>query len=274
MILISDITGKNNEYKFVEYLNGKSIEELNPMFYSLIKKLYPVELETARIKCWLNHLNQKSDIFIKINGIMRGISIKKGMKNSVHVERISDFVHFLIENKNSREIVMEYLKYHYADGTINGTGEKRLSAEEYKKSNQEIIDRINKELNNDQILSKAIERFIIKGNNSQYYIAAIICGEVDDFIWITREDIRNIILSKKDKYSTAIHFGTMICQPKNRCLNYNSSYEKERFCVQIKWYSLFDDIIENMNNSVVRDVFNDNFSKLSSANNVADITTQ
>lgn len=251
---MSDITGKNNEYKFVQYLNGKTIQELNPMFYALIKKLYPTELETSRIKCWLNHLNQKSDIFIKINGIMKGISIKKGMKNSVHVERISDFIHFLIENKLSREAVIEYLKYHYADGTTNGTGKKRISAEEYKKSNQDRIDRINKEFNNEQIILKAIERFIIQGNNSQYYIAAIIYGEVDDFIWITREDIRNIILSKKDEYSTAVHFGAMICQPKNRCLNYNYLYEKERFCVQIKWYSLFDNIIENMNNLTVRGV--------------------
>ena len=36
---------------------------------------------------------KKSDIFIKINSKIKGISIKKGMKNSVHVERISDFIH-------------------------------------------------------------------------------------------------------------------------------------------------------------------------------------
>ena len=43
----------------------------------------------------------------------------------------------------------------------------------------------------------------------------------------------------------------MVCQPKNRCLNYNTKYEKDRFCIQIKWYSIFDDIIENMNNRVM-----------------------
>lgn len=64
---------------------------------------------------------------------MKGISIKKGYKNSVHVERISDFIHFLIENNIDREIVTEYLKYHYADGSTNGKGIKRLSVEEYKK---------------------------------------------------------------------------------------------------------------------------------------------
>ena len=80
---------------------------------------------------------------------------------------------------------------------------------------------------------------------------AIICGEVDDFIWITKEDIYKVILSKKDVYSSAVHFGPMTCQPLTRCLNYNPKYEKDRFNVQIKWYNLFDDIIENMNNNVV-----------------------
>ena len=43
----------------------------------------------------------------------------------------------------------------------------------------------------------------------------------------------------------------MTVQPKNRCLNYNTKYKKDRYCIQIKWYNLFDDIIENMNNKVI-----------------------
>lgn len=64
----------------------------------------------------------------------------------------------------------------------------------------------------------------------------------------TKEQIEEIILSKKDVYSTAVHFGALTCQPKNRCLNYNPLYEKDRFCVQIKWYSIFDNIIEYLSN--------------------------
>lgn len=240
---MSDISGSDNEFEFVKYLNGKKISELNPIFRDLIECLFPLENENSIIKSWKNHYNQKSDIFIRINGMMKGISIKKGIKNSIHVERISDFIQFLIENKIDREIVVEYLKYHYADGSINGTGYKRLSIEEYKKSNQISIDKINKAINNEKVLKEAIDRFVIKGNNSNYYIDAIIYGEVNGFIWATKNEIKDIILSKKDIYSTAVHFGPMICQPKNRCLNYNSKYEKDRFCVQIKWYSLFDNII-------------------------------
>lgn len=124
---MTKITGKNNEYEFVKYLNGKRISELNPMFRDLIDKLFPNQPPNSTIKSWKNHYKEKSDIFIKINGKMKGISIKKGYKNSVHVERISDFIHFLIENNIDREIVIEYLKYHYADGSTNGKGNKRTN---------------------------------------------------------------------------------------------------------------------------------------------------
>lgn len=249
---MSDISGLNNEFEFVKQLNGKKISELTPLLKDLIEKIFPFENENSIIKSWKNHYPQKTDIFIKINNTMKGLSIKKGNKNSVHVERISDFIHFLIENKVEKEIIIEYLKYHYADGSTNGSGNKRLSSEEYKKVNADSILKINKRFNSNELITKAIERFIIKGNNSKYPIDAIIYGEVNDFFWITKEDIRKIILSKKEKQSSAIHFGPLICQPKNRCLNHNPIYEKDRFSIQIKWYSLFDDIIENMNNNVIK----------------------
>lgn len=65
------------------------------------------------------------------------------MKNSVHSEPISEFVHFLILNKMPREMVVNFLKYHYADGSIDGSGINRMSISEYKKSHQNEIDEIN-----------------------------------------------------------------------------------------------------------------------------------
>ncbi len=243
---MSEINGFDNEFAFVLELNNKKIKELTPICRELIETIFPGEKEDSIIKCWRNHLPQKSDILVKINNKMKGISIKKGMKNSVHVEPISEFVSFLISNHISRESVMEYLKFHYADGTTNGRGTKRISTEEYKLQNQDKIDKINSEINNEQLLIKAIDRFILRGNNSNFSIDALICGEVDDFIFITKEDIINVILSKKEEYSSTVHFSVLTVQPKNRCLNYNDKYEKDRFCIQVKWYNLFDHILENM----------------------------
>ena len=99
---------------------------------------------------------------IKINNKMKGISIKKGSRNSVHVEPISEFIHFLIQNNISRENIIEYLKYHYADGSTNGKGKVRLSASDYKKKNQNKIDELNIQLNNEKLIKKSVLRFVLK----------------------------------------------------------------------------------------------------------------
>lgn len=246
------INGIENEIQFINYFNKKRIKELSPMHYSFLKDLFQDIEDNDIIKCRKNNKPQKYDIFICINDKIKRISIKKGIKNSVHVERISDFIHFLIDNKINKNIIIEYLKYHYADGTTNGKGAVRVSSIEYKKTHQDKINKINEAFNNINLINKATDKFVLKGNNSDESIDAIIHGTVNDFVWILEKDIKNIISSQINIYSTAIHFGPLIVQPLDRCLNKNPLYEKKRFCVQIKWYNLYDSIIENMNSKYIK----------------------
>ena len=48
-----------------------------------------------------------------------------------------------------------------------------------------------------------------------------------------KEEIINIILSKKDVYSTGVHFGSLSIQPMDRCLNHNETYEKKDFVYKL-----------------------------------------
>lgn len=247
----NDKSGFQNEFDICDELNKKRVNELNIMYREFINDLFLNVEDDDTIICYVDKSNKKYDIIIEIKGIIKRISIKKGVKNSVHVEGIASFIHFLIINQISKSSIIEYLKYHYADGTTNGTGKNRISISEYKIANQNQIDLINKELNKSSILEKAIDRFILKGNISKDSIDAILFGVKDDFIWIKKEDIKKIILSKKDIYSSAVHFGPLTVQPLDRCLNRNEKYEKKRFYIQIKWYNLADDIIESMNKKVM-----------------------
>lgn len=251
MVFNKNISGFDNEFEFAASLVNKKINELNPLFENLILDLYGEIDKNSCINCFVDLNKQKTDIIININGIKKRISIKKGVKNSVHVESIYDFVEFLKSLQIKDEIIDIYLKYHFADGTNDGTGVNRISAVDYKKINQEQIDKLNLELNKVEILEQIISRFLILGRNSIEPIDAIIYGVNDDFIWILTEDIIKVVLSKKNCYSTAVHFGPLTVQPQNRCLNGNKKYEKERFNIQVKWYNLCDDIIENMNNNCV-----------------------
>ena len=271
MMLLSNITiggdlmnGYLTEQYIVNYLNGKKAKNLNIMYLEMIESLFGnINLED-KILAWKNPFLQKTDLFIKINNETKRISVKSGIKNSIHVEPVSEFIHFLIGNNIERKYIISYLKYHYADGTTNGSGLKRLSAGEYKKENQREIDLLNRRLNNKKLITKVVDRFILRGNNDIHSIDAIIYGTYDDFIYITCDEIKEMVINKINIYSTGIHFGPLYCQPMNRCLNYNPKYEKNRFCIQIKWYSLFDDILEYKNNALIKSRQNSN----SSANNV------
>ena len=220
------------------------------MFQNFIYDLYDgISDYNAKVYAWKNAEPQKTDFYVRLanDKNVKRVSLKKGVKNSVHVEPVSELIHFFIENGVPRDIVIKYLEYHYADGTRNGSGKIRQTAEEYKKLHQNDIDQINAVLNQRKILKRAIERFVVKGKNSDEGIDVLIYGVPDDFIWIKKKDIYRILMSKKNSYSTAVHFGSLTCQPLNRCINRNPLYEKKRYCAQIKWYNLGDDIIENMN---------------------------
>ena len=238
--------GKQNEFDFVLMLNGKKISELDPITYDLIHAIYNNISDNSIIKAWKNHYKQKTDVMISINGILKGISIKNGSRNSVHVEPLSSFCHFLEDNGIALNIIDIYLYYHFSDGTFDGKGQRRISTEEYKKNHQKEIDLFNKCINNNEMLEKAIERFVIRGTNSKYSIDAICYGKPNDYLWITKNDIIKILKYNLNEYSTGIHFSGLFCQSQAKNLNYNPLYEKKRYCVQVKWYSLFDDIILNM----------------------------
>lgn len=251
--MLVKINGIENEYEFVRYLNNRRVCKLNPMFRQFFDELFGNLEEDAVIKSWKNPYKQKTDFYISINDVVKRVSLKTGVKNSVHVEGISTFIHFLIENGVNRKIIINYLLYHYADGTTNGKGSKRLSVEEYKINNQKSIDEMNEVFNEEKLLAKAIDRFVLKGRNSNYCVDAIVHGVLNDFMWMLKDDIRSAILSKKDDYSTAVHFGALTCQPLTRCLNHNPKLESKRYCIQIKWYNMVDDIIENMNNKLMNE---------------------
>lgn len=248
------MNGFENEYEFVKALNNKKVKELNPLLQDLIYDIFYNIDKDDLIKAWRNHYKQKGDILIKINNRIRTISIKMGSRNSVHIEPIDSFIKFLRLCDIDEEIITEYLKYHYADSTINGTGNKRLSAEEYKKLHQKEIDKINNALNTENTLISALNRFVILGRNSYYPISAIVHVTPTDFFYLKIEDIKEINIKHLNEYKTGTHIGNLFIQPQNRCINRNSKYEDARQIVQIKWYSLFDDIIENMNDKVIKKI--------------------
>lgn len=239
--------GVKNERDFVNQLNNKRYGEINILLQLFLEDLYEEQFDyNEKIECYKIEKLYKTDIVISIKSIKKYISIKMGSRNSVHTIGISEFIHFLIENNIPKNIINDYLLYHYGDGTTNGTGINRISVSEFKNKNQKLIDNINEHLNNYELQKTVIEKFVLGKNNSFKGVDAIIHGKPEDFIYIKAKDVKKVLLSFNNFYSTGVHFSKIFCQPTNRCINKNPKYESRRFTVQFKWYSIYDDIIYNM----------------------------
>ena len=126
---------------------------------------------------------------------------------------------------------------------------RSLSAEEYKKIYQEEIDVFNKSINKTRIIVDLVDRFIIRGRNSDYDIDALICGTTNNYVWIKKYDIYDLILSKRCLEFTSPHVACMTIGPKKRNLDRSSKNKKDRYLVCIRWNFIKEDIIKFKNST-------------------------
>ena len=94
-----------------------------------------------------------------------------------------------------------------------------------------------------------IDRFIVRGRNSDYDIDALVCGTTNHYVWIMKHDIYDLILSKRCLDYTSPHIACMTIGPKKRNLNHDSKYANERYIVCIRWNFIKESIINFKENN-------------------------
>lgn len=246
--------GYQNEYDFVELFNNKYIFELDKNSQNFLIELFGDILdEKEQIKAWKNKMNQKADIFIKYGNYIKGISLKCGNSNSIHHEQIQEFKRYLEKLQIPYKTIDKYVSYHYGyrkndDGSTDYS--TLLSSEEYKISYQKELDTFNSSINKTKIIVDMIDRFIIRGRNSDYDIDALVCGTINDYVWIMKYDLYDLILSKRCLEFTSPHVACLTIGPKKRCLNHNSKNIKDRYLVCIRWNFIKEDIIKFKSNKL------------------------
>lgn len=236
------MNGYQNERNFIKNLNNKKYCEINILLQDLLHSLFPKIQNQDIIKSYKYSRYAKADIIIEVNGIQKGISIKSGICNSVHIEPINNFIQYL--KKLKFQETKELLKYLYSDGTINNSGNYRLTTKEYVQENTSSIASINSALT--PLKQNLITRFLIKTDvNYKINVDAFIEGTVNDFIWATTDEVINYLASV-NKDSSSVHISNLYIQNWNKNIKRNPKYEHCRNYIQIKWYSIFDDLIQIM----------------------------
>lgn len=238
--------GFQNEYDFVNLFNDKYYCDLDKQSQKFLTELFgDVIGNEEKIKSWKNKMNQKVDIFIKYKNYIKNISLKCGNNNSIHTEQIQEFRRYLEQLRIPYKIIEKYVSYHYGykkDVGGNTDFSQQLTAEEYKQLYQGEIDIFNESINKTRIIVDMIDRFIIRGRNSDYDIDALICGTIDDYVWIMKYDLYDLVLSKRCCDFTSPHIACMTIGPKKRCIASNKNV-KDRYLVCLRWNFLKEDII-------------------------------
>ena len=170
----------------------------------------------------------------------------------MHHEQIQEFKMYLEKLGIQYNTIDKYVSYHYGyakdkEGKINFS--QSLSSEEYKKIYQSEIDIFNNCINKTRIIVDMIDRFIVRGRNSDYDIDALVCGTTNHYVWIMKHDIYDLILSKRCLDYTSPHIACMTIGPKKRNLNHDSKYAKERYIVCIRWNFIKESIIDFKKNN-------------------------
>ena len=242
--------GIKNEHNFVQTFNNKYLNELDENSQLFLKELFNNEInDDEPIKSWKNKMVQKTDIFIKYKNYIKNISIKCGKDNSIHHEQIQEFKMYLEKLGIPYKVVDKYISYHYGymkdkDGKTDFS--RLINSKKYKMFYQDDINIFNGYINKTRIIVDIIDRFIIRGRNSDYDIDALICGTPKDYIWIMKYDIYDLILSKKCTNFTSPQVACITLGPKKRCLNEKNNI-RERYILCARWNSIKDDILEFKN---------------------------
>ena len=247
--------GYQNELDFVNLFNAKYLRELDENSQTFLKELFGDIMDyTEKIICWKNRMNQKADIFIKYKNYIKSVSLKCGQSNSIHAEGLQYFKLYLEKLGIPYKIIDKYIDYHY--GYMRGADGKKdfdipLNSWEYKELYQCEIDEFNDYINKTKIIVDMIDRFLVRGKNSDYDIDALVCGTTNDYVWVLKYDIYDLILSNRRKDLTSPHVACMTLGPRKRDLNRISKNKEDRYIVCVRWNYIRENIIEYKNNKTI-----------------------
>ena len=237
--------GFDNETVLRDALANKRYSELNDNLKKTLTYISenPID-ENEIIKAYkLGGLN-KTDLIIEFNSTTYNLSIKKGSGNSIHQEKVEEFILFLKDEYDiSDDLKNDILYFVWGDGTLDGTGavSDRLSAPQFKSKYPEKIENIKKFFHENK--KELIERFLIKGKTSNSSPDYMYYGTPEEGIIVNANDALEWLSDDaNEKSGTPLPIGRLTFQAWNRNINGGNKSEKKRGVIQLKWGSVGQDL--------------------------------
>lgn len=235
--------GIKNEINIVNSYNGKKFMELSSFQKSVINTLFENVDEKSIIKASLCDRIAKPDIYINVDGKIKYISIKSGVTDSIHFEDVKKFILFFRSLGVSEKTQKILLFYHYGDGTLNGTGTRRMLYDELYIKYKNLITFATNELSKPEIVYACLERFVSNGTGSRnYQVDYFYYGDEHYGVLCSKKDLYDFVLSRNYDHYRTMHVGPLTFQPYLRDVNNISVNKYKREMVQVKWHYFLTDL--------------------------------
>ncbi|MCQ2797409.1 MAG: hypothetical protein MJ241_02975 [Bacilli bacterium] len=237
--------GFKKEDEFVEALDGKKAGELSHNLKHILREMFGFFKETDKVRCELVPNYQKPDFFIEMNGVRKYVSLKHGKAKTVGQDKIKPFILYLRECGLSKEGQKTILLLQFGDGTLDGSGDKRLPYDELVLKYKKRIEELNEELNEDKDFIKAfVERYVFKGTVSTNIEADYIYhGDVNYGVIVSKAQLFKHLERRSYAYMINPHVGPLQFKPHARYSGEKEILnEHQRWKVDINWANLASDM--------------------------------
>lgn len=236
--------GNFKEQEIVYNLHNKKVHELSNNLRNLVEVLFGALDEDETIRCCLIDDFIKPDFVIEYKNQKRYVSMKTGRAESVHQELVKNFVLFLESLGISKETQETILLYQYGDGTLDGSGEKRINYNQLRLILDDRIKEANEELNQSKdFIMKVITRCLFVGTlENAIPIDCIYFGDYRYGVVATRKQIEKHIYRKNWNWMNNLHIGPIQLRPHARYIEKEIKNPKSREKLECYWANLSSDI--------------------------------
>ena len=236
--------GFENEKLIAEALNKKLYSQINPNLQTMIKSMFGYRSLFTHIKCVQSKPLFKPDIEITYKGMTKYVSVKMGHANMVHGEDIKTFILFLRSIGVSKETQKTILLFHYGDGTMDGSGKKRLNQADTFQWLRTRIKEANDELNNNyEIIEKVMNRVMYQGIDPlAHAVDYIYFGTPEYGVTVSKKQITTYVKRKSWNYFDFLHIGPIFLKPHARYSKKHIVDEKRHNTVHCYWPNLSEDL--------------------------------
>lgn len=210
--------GLKNESDIINYLDGKKYSELNEKWKRHVLMMFSfIEDNDIIHASHYEDKNGKPDMVVTVRHTNEYVSIKTGRNSTMHQEPFETFSAFLKKKGVSNRTLRILNLYQFGETKKANNNGKPFKAKELEEKYKDYFLEASKELDQINIIDAIVFRTILKGCVlKRYKVNFLYYGNLEHGYLLSEEDIYRLVLQYRNHDKSAIHFGGLNYQPKQR----------------------------------------------------------